>query len=41
MEEIVCESLDCPWLYERKTAGAEVQIWKKVPIVVSELELSV
>ena len=41
VEEIACESLDCAWLYERKTAEAEVQIWKDVPIVVSEVELGV
>src|SRR5258706_14524588 len=30
MEEIACEPLDCPWLYERKTAKAEVQIWTQL-----------
>jgi len=39
MEEIVCESLDCPWSYERKIAEGEAQIWKGVPIEVSEFEL--
>jgi hypothetical protein len=41
MEEIACESFDCSWLYERKTAEAEVQIWKDVPTVVSGLKLGV
>jgi len=38
-EEIACESLDCPWPYERAIAEEEVQIWKGVPIEVSEFEL--
>jgi len=38
-EEIACESLDCPWPYERAIAEGEVQIWKGVPIEVSEFEL--
>ena len=41
VEEVAYKPLDCPWLYERKTVEADVQIRKDDPIVVSELELGV